>query len=233
MKLYTVFTESHYDMFKDYFIKSFPFDVDLELVVKFKPQVCPTSEFHSQGWRDTMQYKVQCFIDAAYETKDGECFMFSDPDIQFFKTFSSDVLKHIEGCDAAFQNDYGGGVNTGFFIMRSTSKTRAFLKTVQGNLHNFPEEQVCFNALMRHFNDSRYDKIAYRWRFLPKEYWTYGELAWQRVTPDNSSGTWQGHEEFNIPENIIIHHANWTSSFKNKIKLLDSVKQKYDKLKTI
>ena len=231
MKLYTVFTESHYEMFKEHFIKSFPFETNLELIVKFKPQVCASSEFHSAGWRDTMKYKVQCFIDAAYETKEGECFVFSDPDIQFFKNFSSDLLNHIQGYDAAFQNDYGGGVNTGFFIMRSTPKTKAFLKTVEGNLEKFPEEQVCFNFLMQKFNDISYDKIAYRWKMLPREYWTYGELAWQRINHTNNSGTWQGHEDFNIPENIILHHANWTSNFKNKINLLNLVRNKYNEFK--
>lgn len=226
MKIYTVFTESHYEMFKDYFIKTFPFDSNLELVVKFKPQICPSSEFQSEGWRDTMMYKVQCFIDAAYETKDGECFMFSDPDIQFFKPFSQDIINYLGDYDAAFQNDYGGGVNTGFFIMRSTSKTRAFLKTVQGNLHQFPEEQVCFNHLIQNFNN--YPKIAFRAKFLPKEYWTYGELALHRATSDNQAGTWQGHEEFDIPENIVIHHSNWTVPFSNKIKLLDVVRKKYN-----
>lgn len=225
MKLYTVFTESHYDMFKDYFIKSFPFEIDLELIIKFKPQVCKSSEFQSDGWRDTMMYKVQCFIDAAYETKDGECFIFADPDIQFFKPFYHDLVKHIEGYDAAFQNDYGGGVNTGFFIMRSTSKTRAFLQTVKGNLHKFPEEQVCFNYLINNFNSL--EKIAYKWKMLPREYWTYGEKAIQLTSNGQPFNTWKVGDEFDIPKDIIIHHANWTTPFINKINLLDTVKQKY------
>ena len=224
MKIYTVFTESHYEMFKDYFIKSFPFETELELVVKFKPQVCKSSEFHSEGWRDTMMYKVQCFIDAAYETKDGEYFIFSDPDIQFFKPFYKDLLNQVQGFDAAFQNDYIGGVNTGFFIMKSTPNTRAFLQTVKGNLHLFPEEQVCFNHLIGRF--AEYPKIAFNAKFLTKEYWTYGEIAMQRPRNGQPMSHWDGVEEFNIPKNIIIHHANWVKCFKDKIKIMDVVKQK-------
>jgi len=226
MKIYTIFTESHYEMFKDYFIKSFPFDTNLELVVKFKPQVCASSEFQSEGWRDTMKYKVQCFIDAAYETKNGECFMFSDPDIQFFKPFHDDVVKELGDFDAAFQNDYGGGVNTGFFIMRSTPVTRAFLKTVQGNLEKFPEEQVCFNYIINNFD--KLPKVAYKWKMLPREYWTYGEKAIQMSVNGQPFRTWSGEGDFDIPENIIIHHANWATPFKNKIKILDVVKEKYN-----
>jgi len=220
MKLYTVFTESHYGMFKDYFIKSFPFDPNLELVVKFKPQVCPSSEFHSEGWRDTMMYKVQCFIDAAYETENGKCFMFSDPDIQFFKPFHDEILNYLGDADAIFQNDFGGGVNTGFFMMRSTPKTRAFLQTVKGNLHHFPEEQVCFNHLLGNF--PIYQKIAFNWKMLPVKYWTYGEIA------ARTGKTWTGEEPFDIPSDIVIHHANWATPFKNKIKMLNLVKEKYD-----
>jgi hypothetical protein len=226
MKIYTVFTESHYDLFKNYFIKTFPFDNNLQLVVKFKPQVCPSSEFQSEGWRDTMKYKVRCFIDAAYETPYNECFMFSDPDIQFFKPFSQDVIQQLGNFDAAFQNDYGGGVNTGFFIMRSTEKTRAFLKTVEGNLEKFPEEQVCFNYLINNFQ--MYPKIAFPIKLLNKNYWTYGEYAIKRACSENPAGTWQGHEDFDIPQDIVMHHGNWTVPFTNKIKLMDAVKQKYN-----
>jgi hypothetical protein len=226
MRIYTVFTESHYDLFKNYFIPSFPFDINLELVVKFKPQACPSSEFQSEGWRDTMKYKVQCFIDAAYETPKGECFMFTDPDIQFFKPFSKDVIEQLGDADAAFQNDYGGGVNTGFFIMRSTSQTRAFLKTVEGNLEKFPEEQVCFNYLINNFH--MHPKISFPIKMLDKNYWTYGEYAIKRASSENPAGTWQGHEDFDIPKDIVMHHGNWTVPFANKIKLMDVVKQKYN-----
>jgi hypothetical protein len=227
MKIYTVFTESHYDLFKNYFIKTFPFDNNLQLVVKFKPQVCPSSEFQSEGWRDTMKYKVRCFIDAAYETPYNECFMFSDPDIQFFKPFSQDVIQQLGNFDAAFQNDYGGGVNTGFFIMRSTPQTRAFLKTVEGNLEKFPEEQVCFNFLMQNF--SLYPKISFNWKFLSREYWTYGEKAIQPKITGEQYSIWDGtDDDFNIPKEIVIHHGNWTNNFANKVKLLDLVRKKFE-----
>ena len=126
--------------------------------------------------------------------------------------------------DAIFQNDFGGGVNTGFFMMRSTSRTRAFLQTVKGNLHQFPEEQVCFNYLLNNFKTL--SKIAFNWKMLPKEYWTYGEVAIQRPKDGKPFSLWDENEDFNIPENIVIHHANWTKCFADKIKILDKVKQK-------
>lgn len=219
MKLYTVFTESHRGLFEDYFFKTLPFDSRLELRVLFKDQVC-NAEFRSTGWRETMYYKVRCFIQAAYETNDGEYFMFSDPDIQFFRPFYDDIIKQVDGYDAAFQNDYGGGVNTGFFIMKSTPNTRAFLKTVEGNLERFPEEQVCFNHLMSNFNKSEYNKIKFNSKNLTKNYWTYGA----------NYCAWDGNSKFTIPEDIVMHHSNWTKTFAEKKQLLDIVREKFNNL---
>lgn len=229
MNIYTVFTESHRSLFENYMFKTLPFDSRLELRVLFKQQTC-NAEFRSEGWKDTMYYKVRCFIQAAYEIKDGDYFIFCDPDIQFFRPFYDDILKEVEGYDAAFQNDYGGGVNTGFFIMKSTPKTRAFLKTVEGNLEKFPEEQVCFNHLIQNF--SQYEKIAFSCKFLPNRYWTYGEKAIQPKPNGEPYSIWDGKDvDFEIPEDIIIHHGNWTNTFSNKIKLLDLVREKYNKIK--
>jgi hypothetical protein len=231
MNLYTVYTESHKIFFEDVFIKTLPFDSRIELRALMKEQTC-NAEFRSKGWKETMYYKVRCFIQAAYEIEDGEYFIFSDPDIQFFRPFYNDVLKEVEGYDAAFQNDYGGGVNTGFFIMKSTSQTRAFLKTVEGNLDKFPEEQVCFNYLMRNF--SQYPKISFRWKMLPRRYWTYGEKAIKPKPTGEPYSIWEGTDyDFDIPSDIVMHHANWTNTFANKIKLIDVVKQKYNELNKI
>jgi len=217
MKLYTVFTESHMELFQNYFIKSLPFDPRLELRVLFKEQLC-NAEFRTKGWRETMYYKVRCFIQAAKETTDGEYFIFSDPDIQFFRPFYDDIMKQVEGYDAAFQNDYGGGVNTGFFIMKSTSKTRAFLNTVEGNLENFPEEQVCFNHLISNFSNPDYNKITFKTKMLSENYWTYGA----------NYAAWDGNSKFTLPKDIVMHHGNWTKSFAEKKQLLNIVREKFN-----
>ena len=38
---------------------------------------------------------------------------------------------------------------------------------------------------------------------------------------------WNGHADFTIPDNLLMHHANWTIGVSNKIKLLELVKEKY------
>lgn len=219
MKIYTLFTPSHRFFFENYFLKTFPFDDRIELKVLFKKQL-GDAEFHGNGWRDTMYYKTQCFIEAAQEVGDQGIFMFIDPDIQFFKPFYDDILNYMNIYDAVFQDDYVGGANTGFFAIRSTAKTRLFLQMVQDELHNWPEEQQCFNHTLKIFH--RYPELTFKVSRLPRKYWTYGEF----------NANWNGEENFDIPHDIVMHHANWTKPFSNKIKLLDLVRKKHEKLNT-
>jgi hypothetical protein len=224
MKLYTVFTESHRSFFENYFFKTLPFEPRLELRILFKPQIC-SGEFLSKGWNQTMAYKVDCFIQAAKETPDNEIFMFSDPDIQFFKPFYDDILNHMRNYEAVFQNDYFGGINTGFFAMRSNPNIRGFLNTVKHNLANFNEEQHAFNSLVQHFD--KLPKIKFNWKKLPLEYWTYGEKVKELDTNPVTYSIWNGDKTFDIPDNIIMHHANWTKTFYQKKEILDLVRKKH------
>lgn len=230
MNLYTVFTESHRGFFENYFFKTLPFEPRLELKVLFRPQI-GNGEYLNKGWNDTMAYKVDCFIQAAYEVKNGEYFMFSDPDIQFFAPFYDDLMSHLDGYDAVFQDDSFGGINTGFFVMKSTPNTRAFLNTVKSNLKKFNCEQHCFNSLVQHFKDL--PKIEFKWKKLPIKYWTYGHKCIQPDPTVEKYTSWDGETDFDIPENILIHHANWTKNFNNKTKLLDLVREKYNNRKKV
>ena len=36
---------------------------------------------------------------------------------------------------------------------------------------------------------------------------------------------WDGDESFDVPDDIVLHHANYTRGIDNKFKLLDLVKQ--------
>jgi hypothetical protein len=220
MKIYTLFTPSHRFLFENYFLKTFPFDARVELRILLKEQL-GNAEFHGQGWRDTMHYKTRCFLQAAKEVQDQGIFMFIDPDIQFFDNFYDEIMDYMKNNDAVFQNDYNGGVNTGFFAMRSTGKTRQFLQLVEDNLHRFQEEQQCFNFIINKFD--KHSDIAFNVSMLPKKYWTYGEF----------NQNWEEGLDFDIPKDIVIHHGNWTKPFANKIKLLNLVREKYESIKKI
>jgi len=89
---------------------------------------------------------------------------------------------------------------------------------VLGNLEKFEEEQQTTNYLLRNLN--KFPSIQIKWEFLPKEYWTYGEIAGGR-------GHWVSTDEsFEIPKDIFIHHGNWTKTKDDKYKILDIVKKR-------
>ena len=228
IKAYTLFTPTHKNFLYNYLLKSFKYNPNIELTILFKPQLCETAESRSDGWHATMYYKVNCFYEKLKECDEqNEYFMFIDPDIMVYRDFYEDIVARMnEGYDALFQDDGPGGVNTGFFIVRNNSKTRAFFNTVRGNLTNFVEEQVTTNYLLQ--NLANYPSIQIKWGMLPKEYWTYGEISGQfNLQTGRLKGHWDGQDEsFSIPSNIFIHHGNWTIKKADKYKLLNIVERR-------
>jgi len=226
IKAYTLFTDSHKKFLTDYFLPTFPYREEIELTILYRPQKCKTASFETEGWHDTMRDKVKCFIDGINQCSDEEIFMFIDPDIQFFGDFYDDIINGLDNKEAVFQNDVFGGVNTGFFAVKNTQKIRSFFKTVLGNLDSFSQEQVLANHLLT--NSSRYPSIAIDWAFLPAKYWTYGHIAAIPTTGSNPyRGSWTPEApDFDVPSDIVIHHANWTAGIDNKLKLLNIVRGK-------
>ena len=228
IKAYTLFTDSHKKFLTDYFLPTFPFRSEIELTILHRQQHCKTATFETLGWKDTMKDKAECFYENIKKCNDDEIFMFIDPDIQFFGDFYNDIVERIKNVDILWQNDVIGGVNTGFFAVRNNSKTRSFFKTLLGNLEsdNFSQEQVLAYYILREYGAN--DSINVKWEFLPDEYWTYGHIAATfNKAGTGLKGSWtEDTEDFEIPDNMIIHHANWTAGIENKIKLLNIVKNK-------
>lgn len=228
IKAYTLFTDSHKKFLTDYFLPTFPFRKEIELTILHRPQHCKTASFESEGWKETMRDKSTCFYEKVQECKNDEIFMFIDPDIQFFGDFYDEIVTYMRDLDIAWQNDVIGGVNTGFFAVRNNKQTRGFFKTILGNLDSkdFSQEQVLANYLLQ--NMAQFPSIAVKSAFLPNKYWTYGHVA-ASADPRTGGcrGSWTPESlDFNIPKDIIIHHANWVQGVENKLKLLDLIKGK-------
>jgi hypothetical protein len=58
------------------------------------------------------------------------------------------------------------------------------------------------------------------YKFLSRKFFTIGQLI---------GGVWD-EQDFNLPKNILTHHANWVVGIDNKIKLLDIVRKKYESI---
>lgn len=207
MKVYTFFTNTH-KIFLDYFINSFPFEENLDLEIRFLSQDCVDGKFHSDGWNTTMMKKVQYIIDSLYETSNDDLFIHSDIDVQFFGKIKNDleILMNKNNFDILFQND-GNQVCMGFFVCKSNQTTKNFFKKVYDNLHNHKNDQYAVNYYIRNFNIN--------WGVLPDRYFSIGV----------KNSLWLGEPKtFILPENIIMHHANFTVGVENKIKLLNIIK---------
>ena len=201
MKIYTYYTESHKELFDNYFSKSV---VDLEINATIGQQECESGSYYSTGWKSTTMKKVDVFIKATKENM-GDIFIFSDVDIQFFGPIKDDLIKELGDSDIAIQNDYSGGLCSGFFICRGNERTLKMFENMKNNESQYLEDQYALNMNL-HFC-----KV----NILSDKFRTFGSYGTQ----------WKG-QNFHIPSNILMHHANWTEGINNKIKLLEIVKLK-------
>jgi hypothetical protein len=212
MKIYTFFTDTH-KIFLDTFIESFPFEENFDLEIKYFPQECNKGVFESDGWDRTMKKKIEYILYSLEQTNDGDIFIHSDIDIQFFSNIKEDLLSYlsIKEVDILFQRDdfrKNSEICMGFFVCKSNERTKSFFKYVYDNLNNYKNDQIAVNNLIHSF-PIKYD-------LLPEKYYTVGLR----------NGLWNGQENIIVPEDILLHHANFTIGIQNKLNLLKLVKNK-------
>lgn len=205
MKLYTIYTESHKEMYKNYFLKTLP--NEFEVIANEIPQECPTGEFYESGWDKTCYRKIELYLKAAEENI-GEAFVFSDVDIQFFGKIKDTLLEELGDFDIACQNDTGPYYCSGFFICRGNERTINMFREMLKNYDK--EDQTTLNNHI-HLSKSK---------FLSHKFFTIGHLL---------NTAWDG-QEFELQSEMLMHHSNWVVGIENKIKLMDIVREKNDNM---
>ena len=208
MKVYTFYTESHKRFLDDYFLPSFESVGEYELELQEFEQECQSGEFMQEGWNKTMRRKVEYIIQACEETMGGY-FIHADIDIQFLRPSKSLLLKELMGYEMVFQNDLNM-MCAGFFACKSSNKTLDFFNGVLDDLTNHGNDQLAIN------NHLLRGDISFK--ALPNQFYT--------VAMSLQGREWDGDEPFDVPDDIVLHHANYTRGIENKFKLLDLVKQK-------
>jgi GR25 family glycosyltransferase involved in LPS biosynthesis len=166
--------------------------------------------YKTPGWLSAMKQKLELIYECLCDADDeDEIFMYSDLDIQFFAPFRSYIEELLMTNDIVFQNDCPEYC-TGFFACKKTDAVKDLFKTAITLLKYKSEcDQTVINEVIHVFPSI----VKY---VLPNEFFTVGM---------HGGKVWDG-EEFEIPENIIMHHANWTVGIDNKIKLLEQVRAK-------
>lgn len=211
MKLLTCYTPSH-KVFFDQFVLTNPPD-GIELIVEMFPQECPSGEFAEEGWNATTARKFEFLIRHMNEMKEGEIFTFSDVDVQFFDTLTEYAHRACSKVDIAFQNDYYGHACTGFFFCRNTEQTRHFFEHALLIIKDHRDDQAAVNHILATH------PIDFTYGLLPNQFFTFGSFY----------NHWNGETDFPVPDDIVMHHANWVKGIDKKLELLRVVRNIYNK----
>lgn len=213
IKLYALYTPSHEVLKNDYFLPSVQDDFDI--VFELCDQECPSARFMDTGWTQTTMKKVDLIIRAIHENW-GSFFIFSDVDIQFFRPIKKRILKLIEGKDIIMQRNSPNGVLcTGFFVCRANERTLQLWTDVKNLMeqNSLNSDQNSFNQCIKRSNNRNpYDVV---WAYLPNSFFGGGTLT---------GCEWHPGMLLPIPQNIMMHHANWTKGIHNKIAQLSYVR---------
>lgn len=221
LKVCTIFSPSHLLFYKK-FMNSYPYQEGVELVVNYLPQEC-TGEYECKDFYKPMARKVDFIIKQLKTLQTDEYLMYTDCDVVFYKPFRDDIIKCLEcsSCDMLFQHD-GISLCAGLFIARRSDSVIQFFEAVKEATKQYNNDQTALNMLIRSF--------PVQFGVLPDRYYTFGtrnariEGGVQRWEPDIT--------DFFVPNDIILHHANWTSGEENKLKLISKVKEMIETNKT-
>ena len=209
MKIYTYYTPSHEVFFKNYFLPTAK--VEFDVVSRCENmQFCKSAKFCSNGWRETQYNKVLFWIDAV-KSNMGDLILCSDVDVQFLGSCKSILQKSAKNNDLIFQvNDPSGGICSGFFVCRCSHKTLSFFEIVARRLKRIMHEdgggeQFVMSDIFREgWHGLKISKLDM------DEFWS-PRIKYKKV------------KSLKVPENILVHHANWTVGVQNKTLQLDHV----------
>ena len=214
-KIITFYSDSHKILYEDYFLNSYNkyLSKDFTLFEKKIDQLSPTGDFASIGFDKTMMEKILWILENI-DINDNNYLVFADCDIQFFKNLEFDLSSH----DILFQSDfYENNYCAGFFICKQNERVFNFFKLVydvfNSNMNGKIDDQAVINNLLN--NNLELDL---KFGLLPSnKYWTVGFSTGGIV--------WIG-QDIVCPDEIIVHHANFTIGVNNKIELMNKVREK-------
>ncbi|MEQ8717507.1 MAG: putative nucleotide-diphospho-sugar transferase [Acidimicrobiales bacterium] len=206
-------------------------------------QHCPSAEFEADGWHEQMNAKIQTVL-SAFEA-DDEVVVFSDVDVRFFEGFTPAVARTLLGRDDIVfqQGGVDGSVCAGFFIFRVSDRFGGLLRRWSDEFASGAHvgDESALNAALevrRSYLGSRSlrlgDRVArgtfraittvaprrshsihgVRWRALPRTVWNPGL---------SHPGVWTQGSRLDVPQGILVHHANHCVGVDDKLAQLAAV----------
>ena len=234
MKVYIFYTDSHKILLDDFFLPSIKNEYNAELNITKFEQKCPSARLNSNGWIETMYFKVDTILKGINENinKQNNIFIHSDIDIQFFGNFIEDC-KNIfsqSNCDILFQKG-GRSICMGFFICKANTKTKQFFTDIKSKMKtNGKNDEYNAKQLLNippGYSEKKVNKsdlfdneYSIKWNYLPSKKYINGTHV--AISTAN--------EEFKPPpQTTIMHHATYTTGVENKIKQLKYVRDYFNK----
>ena len=215
LKLYAIYSEYNEKLKDEWFLPSLTGEFELHI----EKADCFGGNYGTNAFREAVLEKSNLIINAIKENM-SETFVYSDVDIQYFKPIKSLLLDAIVGHDIVCQRDEprakGNQLCTGFFIIRANNGTLKLWERVRKAVRKEGRDQLAFNRILNSWWYRQFSYPRIKYNFLSDNFFSAGTL-----TGEN----WQPGQELVIPDDIVLHHANWTVGIENKISQLEYVKR--------
>lgn len=202
LRIYTLFSPSHEVLHSNYLLPSIISEHET-IIVRAK-QLCDNASHMSKGWDKICYEKVKLFYDACQHNLGGY-FAFFDSDIEIFSSNIFELMiDELGDYDIACQRD-GNDHCSGLFIVRCNEATNRLFRTM---MHSYSkEDQHTLNKFVH----------TVRHKFLSSRFYNYS------LSKEFNSSVWYG-GKFNVPNDIVAFHANWTVGVNSKERMLKYVK---------
>ncbi len=212
--LYSLHTESHAVFFDEWFRPSLPDDLDL------RSEFCRDTHggrYRDPAWSTAVVAKSALILRAIQENPD-RVFVYSDVDVQFFGGVEELVREALGDLDIVCQrDDPEGTLCTGFFAARGSERLFALWSRVREHALEEGRDQRAFNELVR-------ENAAVRAGLLPDAFFGAGcGLPGDTVDAEGRWQYWMPGQRLTLPQDIVLHHANWTIGIENKLEQLRHV----------
>lgn len=211
IKLYTIYTPSHENMYKTYFLPSVP--TDCELVVAFREQNdCPTGAYYSGGWAKMMERKVDVILRGIRENR-GDILVYADADIQFFRPIEEYLRAELTGYDFVAQQGWPSKtICAGFLAIRANEATKQLFEYVKAQCAKLGDDQSALNFAVK---QPVFAQV--KWKLLPYQLFPNGAAAMadNLILFQNSPNARRNCKRYVPGTKLVVdagaflHHANW------------------------
>jgi hypothetical protein len=210
MQVLTCYTDSHIHLLERHYLPSLPPGCEVHLL--HLPQDCPTGQYKSVGWAETVGKRLLAVKDMCDR---GERFAVFDADMRFYSASIADGWPGPE--DIIAQDEGPAGLCAGLMFIRPSPTVRELLVHAIALVESAGDDQIALNIALGRLGKEAVVTTAR----LPETYWNYGH---QLRRCGQTCSLWRPGIVPNPPAGMLVHHANWVLGIEHKLAMLDEVR---------